>query len=159
MPNSTRILRTLLLALVLPALLAPSGWSARVCLCSLFSGFSDTEACCTTQEPEFVRASAGKSASDAEFSCCSGGADERPSPNDDGAACSHGGDDACCRLLEADDIELAWSAADSVKLPFVVPAASLEVLPPAPQPQLRRAHACTHSLAPPRASTPLPLRI
>ncbi len=155
---STRILRTLLLALVLPALLAPSGWSARVCLCSLFGGLSDTEACCATQEPVLPPAPACTSASDDGLDCCSGG-DERKSPAENGAACSHGSDDACCRLLEAGDIELAWSAADSVKLPFVAPAAPLDVLPPAPQPQLRLAHACTHSLAPPRASTPLPLRI
>jgi hypothetical protein len=145
----SRILRALLLALVLPALLVPSGWSAHVCLCGMFSGPLEAETCCVPEiRPE------------PERSCCSAGAEERESlPTEGGSACSHGDGANCCRLVEAEHVELAWTAAESVKLPLLAPEPVLELLPPLPQPLRRIERAATHSLAPPRASTPLPLRI
>ncbi len=49
MSFTTWIRRALLLALLLPALLVPSGWSLRLCFCAAMSGQAATEqeSCCS----------------------------------------------------------------------------------------------------------------
>jgi hypothetical protein len=49
MTSLSRIRRALVLVLLLPALLAPSGWALRVCFCEAMAAAADEESCCTTQ--------------------------------------------------------------------------------------------------------------
>lgn len=141
-----RSLRALILALVLPALLVPSGWSARLCLCSALAS-AQAESCC-----EVAPAPAQE-----ELSCCE--REAAPVPQEGECA----GEDcrkSCCPVLEAGEIQLVLKAeaGQALSAPAQVEVAVLSDVPPSAS-HGRAWRACTHSLAPPRATSPLPLRI
>lgn len=145
MSRLTRTIRALILALVLPALLVPSGWSAHLCLCGVISTAS-TDSCCPSEQAELESLDA----------CCSQG---RSGVAAGATDCGQDDCEGCCRIVEADGVELVFASPTEIALP----AAALETLQEAPStpptPRGRALRACTHSLAPPRASSPLPLRI
>ncbi len=156
MSRLTRTIRALILALVLPALLVPSGWSARLCLCG-WSAIEQADACCETPRAEAESADEGF-----ESCCASKRGDERAPIATERSGCAQdkSGCGDCCRLVESDSVDLVFANPVQVALPTaelageVVSTAEFE-----PRTLSRIARACTHSLAPPRASTPLPLRI
>jgi len=141
-----RSLRALILALVLPALLVPSGWSARLCLCSALA-LAQEESCCEV---------APAPAQD-ELSCCEREVASVPQERE----CA--GDDcrkSCCPVLEAGEVQLVLEvgAGPTLSAPPAFDVALLSDVPPNAV-HGRAWRACTHSLAPPRATSPLPLRI
>ena len=138
MNASLRRWRALLLVLLLPALLAPSGWSLRVCFCMAVQGQAEDVAACCRVEIEAP-------------SCCDS-LEQTAEGGDDCAAChsfeaAHHGlqpvaGNAAGELAPA-MLELAsWTAADSTSPSATTAAASV-----------RRGQ------APPGLATPLPLRI
>ncbi len=150
----TRTIRALILALVLPALLAPSGWSTRLCLCS-WSASEATDTCCAAQQ-------ATPQSDDESFdSCCAKKRDDASVPVvTTHPGCEQNGCGDCCPVLESGSVELVFASPVNVAVPAAAFSSELSSVdtfePRAPGRALR---ACTHSLAPPRASTPLPLRI
>lgn len=139
-----RSLRALILALVLPALLVPSGWSARLCLCTALASVQQESCCEVAPAPE-------------ELSCCE--REAAPVPQEGECA----GEDcrkSCCPVLEAGEIQLVLKAeaGQALSAPAQIEIAVLSDVPPSAL-HGRAWRACTHSLAPPRATSPLPLRI
>lgn len=141
-----RSLRALILALVLPALLVPSGWSARLCLSTAVASVQQ-ESCC-----EIAPAPAPE-----ELSCCERKAAQVPQ---EGECAGEDCRKSCCPVLEAGEIQLVLKAeaGQALSAPAQVEVAVLSDVPPSAS-HGRAWRACTHSLAPPRATSPLPLRI
>jgi len=151
MSRLTRTFRALILALVLPALLIPSGWSARLCLCGL--GSVEVAASCCEAPP---------TAGEGFDSCCANEraqSDPRAPFAGERSECERGECGDCCRLLESEGVELVFASPVQVAVPAATAAELDDVLPAAPRARGRIARAWSHSLAPPRASSSLPLRI
>lgn len=154
MTRLTRTIRALILALVLPALLVPSGWSARLCLCG-WGALEGAESCCEAPQAELESDDAGFD------SCCAHKRDEVRAPiASERSGCSDSGCGDCCQLVESEGVELVFASPVQVAVPAAAFACDVESNQDfEPRAVNRIARACTHSLAPPRASTPLPLRI
>ncbi len=153
MTRLTRTIRALILALVLPALLVPSGWSARLCLCG-WDAPEAAESCCEAPERELE-------SNEGFESCCADKRDEERTPlAAEPSGCGAGACGDCCQLVESEGVELVFASPLQVAVPAAAFACDLESNDDVePRAVSRIARACTHSLAPPRASTPLPLRI
>lgn len=151
MSRLTRTIRALILALVLPALLVPSGWSAHLCLCSV-AATEATQSCCEPDEAQL----------ESDGACCSNESADLDSSAPiagDASDCGRGGCKGCCRIVEADGFELVFASSTQLELPAMSVEVSPFAAPLSPPASNRVLRACSRSLAPPRASTPLPLRI
>jgi hypothetical protein len=134
----TTIRRALMLLLLLPALLVPSGWSLRVCFCAAMSGAAvEDDACCRKEAPP---------------NCC--GEESPAQEQGDHSTCSE------CRTIAAGDRNLPPSLPTT---PDVPPAIAFE-LPTWSVPDASEAHVLPICSAvrvhapPPLEATP-PLRI
>ncbi len=107
LPNLHRTLRALVLALVLPALLAPSGWAWRLCFCDsmLLGGLVHREAAAEGEELDSCCRP-----KPAQRSCCEQElAGEAPDgPQQDPSGCDE------CRMFDAGNAGLATFAAPDV---------------------------------------------
>jgi hypothetical protein len=143
-----RLARAFLLALLLPALLAPRGWAWQVCFCltasDAASDMGAANGCCTAFEP-------APSALDSSMSCCE--------PTSDGTSETGCGDCGDCRSFDAGNRALQPSQGVP-ELPTALPIEHLVALEsPMALPAYGRTLA-SRGLAPPGAPPrSLPLRI
>ena len=133
----TSIRRALMLALLLPALLVPSGWSLRVCFCAAMEAQAEAGSCCSAR---------------AAASCCD---EETPAPQ----AGHHKTCDAC-REFGADNRRLPPSLAAAPDVPLAAPCA-VPVWTPVVAPLVATLEplVLAHPAAPPDPLRSLPLRI
>lgn len=136
-----RLWRAALLALLLPALLAPSGWAWRLCFCEAMewglAAATESDSCCRKT---------------VERDCCAPEEDPAPGETPREHSCGE------CRQFEAGNDDLAVSSAP--ELPVIAPPVMVEWSTPRladfrSEPLNRRA-ACR---APPGVGANLPLRI
>lgn len=148
----TRILRALILALVLPALLVPSGWSAHWCWCEGLAGAGANECCAPVDS--------GSAALEDAVSCCTGetvSSRQDEHGNAKPHACGQSDCENCCKTVDAGDYELVYAPDAVVKAP--PPAPTPIVASALPEFAPRAVYRVARSLAPPCASRLIPLRI